>query len=520
MAREKKIMELYDILKRLKAGHSIKQIGRETGTHRTVIRKLKKLACRKNWLDRGKDLPGEKDLHESYYGAGTPLPHPLDDFFDELNAYAEDGISYVVMHQLIRDRVHASESSIRRYVQSRIEPSVPRSFVQRLREMSVMEVDFGRLGIVYDPREKRNRAAYVFSARLRYSALAYRDIVYAQDQETFWSCNIRAFEYFGGVPSRVVPDNLKSAVIQASFTDPVINRGYHDLGTHYGFLIDPCLPFHPEHKGGVESDIKYVKRNFYAAFRMKQKRLGRDIPLADDILPALREWERDIADVRIIKSMGQSPLALFEREAPSLLPLPAERFDPVSWGTVTVKTSSRISFDRSTYSVPERYIGKKALLAVNSRKIRVFFDHELIAEHPRSARPHQDIVNPDHLGHRARAYMEYTRENLFRKAGEIGPSARELSSLLLSDPVVAKERSVRGIICLVNKYGRARVNAACRRALDFDTPRYDTVKRILVNGLDKLTDEHPEDSHGQRLFAFARTHGYFDTSTHIKEEHS
>jgi len=42
-----------------------------------------------------------------------------------------------------------------------------------------------------------------------------------------------------------VPDNLKAAVIQASVEDPIINRAYHDLARHYGFLISPCLPADP-----------------------------------------------------------------------------------------------------------------------------------------------------------------------------------------------------------------------------------------------------------------------------------
>jgi hypothetical protein len=480
---------------------------------------LRKKAHARGWLKAESALPGEKELHEAYYGtAREKTGHPLRFYHDELSRYAKDEISYVVMHQLIRDRVDCSESTVRRYVQSRIESKTPRAVVQRNREMSVMEVDFGILGRVYDPRERRNRVAYAFSGRLRNSAKAYRDIVYDQTQETFWECHIRAFEYFGGVSERVTPDNLKAAVVKASFTDPVVNRGYQELAEHYGFLIDPCLPYHPEHKGGVESDIKYVKKNFFAAFRMRQKALGRDIPCADDILPALREWERDIADVRIIRDMGASPNELFEYESSYLKPLPAERFDIVQWSIATVNRKSIIYFDRSRYSVPESYIDKEVFVAANSRKIRVFFDYELICEHLRSQKPCQDIINPDHLGERARAYMEYTRENLLVRARTIGASVHELAGILLSHRPVVKDRSVHGIITLAKKYGNSRVDAACRRAIDFDAPRYDTVKRILENGLDLPGLKHPVDSHGQSLFVFARTPGYFNISSNDKEE--
>ena len=173
MAREKTVMELRDILIRLRLGHGIKRISRETGTHRKVIRKLRSISAKKAWLVPEAELPNEKDLHRAYFGSKEAAAgHPLDRFRKDLETYSEDGLSYVVMHQLIRERVICSESTVRRYVQSRIERTRPMEVVRRARELCVMEVDFGRLGVVYDPRERRNRVAYVFSARLRYSSKA------------------------------------------------------------------------------------------------------------------------------------------------------------------------------------------------------------------------------------------------------------------------------------------------------------------------------------------------------------
>ena len=105
-----------------------------------------------------------------------------------------------------------------------------------------MEVDFGYVGLLYDPLEKRNRKAWLFSGRLNYSRIAWREIVFDQRQETFFQCHIRAFEFFGVVPQQVVPDNLKAAVIKASHEDPLVNRAYRSLARHYGFTINPCLP--------------------------------------------------------------------------------------------------------------------------------------------------------------------------------------------------------------------------------------------------------------------------------------
>ncbi len=519
MAREKSTMELKDILIRLKQGHRIKQIQRDTGTHREVTRKLRKLAAMRGWLGVDAELPEEKELREAYYGKkGERESHPLDQFRELLVGYVEDDLTYVAMHALMKDRVHCSLSTLRRYVRECVEPDTPKESVRRGREMSVMEVDFGRLGVVYDPRAGRNRVAYVFSGRLRYSARAYRDIVFDQRQETFWECHVRAFEYFGGVPERVTPDNLKAAIVEASFHDPVVNRGYRELAEHYGFLIDPCLPYHPEHKGGVEGDIKYVKGNFYAIFRTRQKEMGRDVPLADDLLPALRAWERETADVRVLKREGMTPNALFERERIFLKGLPPTRFDLVTWKSCTVGRDSRVCHDLSLYSVPGKFIGKKVMVAANTRVIRVFYAHELVCEHQRSLVLHQDVVNPDHLSRRALAYMEYTGEKLLEKARSMGQDAEKLVRFLLEDRTVSRNRFAWGIVGLSGKYGNARVNAACRRAMLFDAPRYDTVKRILEKNLDSLDEKKPVDSRGNRVFTFARGTGYFDKKSNTEEQ--
>ena len=512
MAREKTAVELRDIVQRLKHGHGIKRIRRETGAHRTVIRKLRDIAVHQGWLVLG-TLPSEKEVYDAYHAGDNPQGtgrHFLEAYRDELKRYVEEGYTYVVMHELMKDRVSYSESTIRRYVQSHIKnEKASLSKVMREREFSVMEVDFGSIGIVYDEIEKRNRKAYIFSGRLRFSTKAYRAVVFDQTQETFFECHIRTFDYFGGVPERVVPDNLKAAVVKASFTDPVVNRGYRELAEHYGFLIDPTKPYHPEHKGGVENDIKYVKRNFLPIFREKEKQKGRNIPYARECERYLREWEKSTADARIIKGVGSSPDELFEIERAHLKELPADRFDIPVWKKCAVNRSGRVNFDRSTYSVPDRFMGKSVMTAGNTRKIRVFYDHKLIAEHPRSKAPYRDVFNPDHLSDRALRYMEWTKDNLLARASAIGPSAKNIIQLFLEDKIVSRERSARGILSLADKYGISRLENACTRALLYDAPRYDAVKRILANGFDNLNEQDPVDSHGQRIFAFARTAGDF-----------
>ena len=118
------------------------------------------------------------------------------------------------------------------------------------------------------------RKVWLFSLRLRHSRKTYREIVLDQTLHTFLMGHVHAFEYFNGVPKNCILDNLKAAVIRSTIDNDMINRSYQELAEHYGFIISPCLPRTPEHKGGVEGDVKYTKRNFLPYFLGKTKRNG------------------------------------------------------------------------------------------------------------------------------------------------------------------------------------------------------------------------------------------------------
>jgi len=119
----------------------------------------------------------------------------------------------------------------------------------------VAQVDFGSVGKIYDPDQGVLRSAHVFVMTLGHSRLMFCDIVFDQKIQTWLELHARAFEFLGGVPKVIVPDNLKAAVIRAAFgvdDQAVLNRSYRELARHYGFQIDPTPPRSPQKKGKVE----------------------------------------------------------------------------------------------------------------------------------------------------------------------------------------------------------------------------------------------------------------------------
>jgi len=513
--------EKIDIIRRIKMGQSIRAIHRETGIHRTIIRKLRRIALDRDWLIDGSHLPSESEMQHALIDDNdsiTKAAHSLDQFKDKIKQWHESGYSFVVIHKLVNDYYKCSEATVRRYIQKYLPTIKKPVMVRPTVPGEIMEVDFGYLGITYDYKTKHNRKTYLFSGRLRHSRHTYRERVFSQKQDVFFACHIHAFEYFGGVPQKVVPDNLKAAVIKASVEDPHINHVYQDLAQYYGFLISPCKPYKPEHKGGVENDIRYVKKNFWPLFKEQEKMKGHTVPHAEELSVALEKWNKEIADVRIIRGVGKRPCDLFESEEKKvLLPLPYPRWDPVTISQAKVQETWRIQFQSSFYSVPYKYIGETVTVMANSTSVYIFLAHQEIASHPRAMRKWEYKRKKEHAPPEPEEYMSATKESILYSAQRIGTSVYYVVKALFTRKDVDGLRPARALMALRKKYGDMRLSRACSRALLYDNPEYRSVKLILENGLDKLDKEYPVDAVGQKMFRFARMPGYFAVTKNYEE---
>lgn len=344
------------------------------------------------------------------------------------------------------------------------------------------QVDFGHVGKLYDPDEGRLRNAYVFVMVLGYSRHQYARICFDQKVETWLRLHVEAFEYFGGVPEVVVPDNLKSAVIRAAFapSDPTtLNRSYRELARHYGFKIAPTPPRSPEKKGKVESGVKYVKNNFFAA--------RRDERSVDVLAPELSRWLLEIAGTRIHGTTRERPLTVFETiERATLLPLPARRPEFVVWHQAQVHRDFHVVFRGAMYSAPWRLVGKKLWVRAERNTVQLFFDDVRVATHERAARgkyrtdDHHLPEERSDYRHRARTYWEERADTL---GAEVGTYVREVFD---SDDVLDQLRTVQAIVKHLAEYPPERAKAACVRASFYGSYKYGALKAILRKGLDML----------------------------------
>jgi len=108
---------------------------------------------------------------------------------------------------------------------------------------------------------------------------------------------VAGFDFWGGVPARLVPDNLGSGILKADLYDPKFNRGYEELAHHYGILIDPARAGKPKDKPRVERIVPYIRESFWA---------GRDFFSLEEINRGLLQWCLKVAGQRIHGTTRQS----------------------------------------------------------------------------------------------------------------------------------------------------------------------------------------------------------------------
>jgi hypothetical protein len=146
------------------------------------------------------------------------------------------------------------------------------------------------------------------------------------------------------------------------------------------------------------------------------------------------------------------------------------------------------------YSVPFRFVGQLLWLRATQTSVHVFHEHQLIASHPRLKDPGRRSTVRDHQPPEALAYQLKDPQWCLQKATRIGSACAALVEALFADRVLDNLRAAQGIVGLAKPYSASRLEAACARALSFGSPRYRTVKTILLKGLDQQAAQQSFDA--------------------------
>lgn len=330
------------------------------------------------------------------------------------------------------------------------------------------QVDWGSFGTV--PVGATTRRLSFFVMVLCYSRMMYLEFTVSQTMEHFLACHQHAFDAFGGVPAKVMTDNLKSAVIKRIIgADPVFNPRYLDFANHYGFSISACNVGKGNEKGRVENGVGYVKKNFLS---------GLDIPDFGAVNPAARIWLDTIANVRIHGATRQKPVDLLEKERSYLRPLQQHPFDVATVTQVRASSLFRITVDANRYSVPAEYAGTPLTLKLYPDRLCVYQQDNLIARHHRSYDRHQDIEDPDHPKALLAQRKKARDQKMFMRFLSLSPKA-DAYWQQLEQRRMNPAHHVRKIVALSEIYGPDAVARAMADAFVYQAFSSEYIANIL-----------------------------------------
>ena len=360
------------------------------------------------------------------------------------------------------------------------------------------QIDYGFLGSWLDPVTEKIRRVWAFVMVLACSRHMFVRPVFSLNALSWAETHVAAFEFFGGVPARLVPDNLRTGVDRPDLYDPKINRSYAELAEHYQCLVDPARAFKPKDKARVERPMPYVRDSFWR---------GRTWSSLEEMQDAAVAWCTDVAGRRSHRSLdGVAPGVVFETvERPALGPLAHLRFEAAAWSRPKVAPDCHIAVAGCLYSVPWRLLGTNVDARLSARRLEVFVAAELVKTHVRVERGRSTDMGdypPEKI-----AFFQRTPTWCRRQAAEHGPNVAAVVDELLTVNALHRLRAVQGIVGLATKHTPARLDAACARALRVGDPSYRTIRGILAAGTEtvdqpvSVAPSTPAHLHGpDRLF--------------------
>ena len=366
-------------------GVSIRGIASQTGYSRQYVRKV---------------------LHEEVpiipkYTSSHPRKRPvIDPFLETITTWLTEDSSRPRKQRHTASRVYerlveelgfkGSESIVRKFVQTQkqklgagnLEVFIPLDFALG----SHAQCDWGYADIILRGKQQ---TVSLFLLKLSSSRDAFVTALPSEKQEAFLEGHQRAFQYFGGLPRTIVYDNLKTAVIKIlKGKNRIEQETFSAFRAHYLFEADFCNAGKGNEKGQVEGDVGFYRR-----------RLLVPLPKVDsfeEINQLLMRGMVKLRAIRLVPHTDQTVEEVFAQEKEYLQPLPRFLFDCCNFSTKKGSRESTVFFDKNRYSVPSRYA--RCLLTVKGYvgEVKVYYENELIAVHPRSYDQKQDILDLCH----------------------------------------------------------------------------------------------------------------------------
>lgn len=354
----------------LREGWKVETVARKFGVHHSVVRRVIRSS-------------GESTTPRKAASQLDPFKPYI---VERLHDHPELTSTRLLME--LRDRGYkGGVAIIARYVRLVRAPRARKAYLRVETEPGEQaQVDWGSFGVIRVGNTTRPLSC--FAMVLSWSRALYVDFSLDQRTDTFLRMHQRAFAAFGGVPRKVLYDNLKTVVLHHVGSTVQFNPTFLAFAGHMLFEPVAAPVRYPQAKGRVEGAIKYVRHSFT---------YGRSFQGIDDVREAARRWCDETANHRLHATTRERPADRLLVERARLHALPEHPFDSDFVAPVVISKEARVWLDTNAYSVPHEHVGKNALLRADDTRLRVVCDGAVIAEHERSWDRRRNVEKKEHV---------------------------------------------------------------------------------------------------------------------------
>lgn len=342
-----------------------------------------------------------------------------------------------------------------------------------------MLVDWAGLTMKYTEGDGSEKTAYIFAAILPASSMLYAQPFPDMKMENWIQGHVNAFEYFGGVPRLLVPDNARTAVTKANRHEAELNKTYKEMADHYGCAVIPARPYSPTDKAPVETGVQIIERRIIAKLRHSRFFSLEELTEAFDAeLEALN-------DQPFQKQPGSRRSVFLSDELHELSRLPARRYEYAQFKQAKAGFDYHVALDKAHYySVPYQFAGREVLVRSTLRTVEVFCDAERIACHIRSMDPRKRFTTESsHMPENHRAVAGWSTERFISWAAKTGEKTRAYIAWLLERKEHPQQafRTCAGILRIASTITPQRMEEACALALEHNVYSYSYFVKLLEN---------------------------------------
>lgn len=446
-------------------GYSNRKIARELGISRTTV---------KQYLE---------NPQKPRYCRTVPYPSKMDSYKEYLEGRLREypDITAEKLYREVRDRGFQGSYRALAYYVDRNRPVKEQKVFLRYEtgcgeQAQVDWAEFGKIN--YYGRECK---LYCFSFVWGYSRRHYIEFTVNQDIYTLMRCHQRAFEYFGGVPKKILYDNMRQ-VVKSHVGDKVeYNEKFMDFALYYGFIPDACEVGQPYEKGKIERVIGYIKTSFFT---------GEKFSSLEELNSKALHWCSEIADKRIHGTTHEKPIDRWQVEKGAILPLPQSSYDTRKVEHRIIQKDCYINWEGNCYTAPWQYAKKTVVVKGTESVVDIYYDDKCIARHTLCRQKGKYIRNPEHL--KGLPIHKDSRKEKYREEladfGEVGLRYfEEVLKSSISNPYY--HLSV--VVKLKQSYPVSEISKSIEVALRFKALQSKTIaniirKRIPVDGWNRL----------------------------------